>query len=44
MSSRIGPPEIILEVFPRNESNGTRPFSKFHCKRVPQNIEAVGHV
>jgi len=35
-------PAIIMEVFPRNESGGTR-FSKFHCKRVPSNGEAAVH-
>jgi len=40
--AEIGPPAIKTEVFPRNESDGTR-FSKFHCKRLPPNGEAVGH-
>jgi len=40
--AQIGPPAIIIEVFLRNESDGTR-FSKFHCKRIPSNREAVGH-
>jgi len=35
-------PANIIEVFPRNESDGTR-FSKFHGKRIPPNVEAVGH-
>jgi len=42
-SQRIWPPPaIIIEVFPRNESDGTR-FYKFHCKRIPSNGEAAGH-
>jgi len=40
--ARIGPPVIIIEVFTRNESDGTR-FSKFHCKRIPPNREAVSY-
>jgi len=39
--AQIGPPAIIIEVFPRNESDGTR-FSKFHCKRIPSNGEVAG--
>ena len=39
---QIGPPAITIQVFPRNESGMTR-FFKFHCKRLPQNGEAVGH-
>jgi len=39
---QTGPPAIIIEVFPRNESDGT-PLSKFHCKRIPSNGEAAGH-
>jgi len=35
-------PAIIIEVFPRNESDETR-FSKFHSKRIQQNSEAVCH-
>jgi len=35
-------PANIIEVFPRNESDGTR-FSKFQGKRIPPNVEAVGH-
>ena len=40
--AQIGPSVITMEVFPRNESDGTR-FFKFHCKRIPPNGEAVGH-
>ena len=40
--AQIGPPAITIEVFPRNESDRTR-FSKFHCKRLQPNGEAVGH-
>ena len=39
----LGPPAIIIEVFPRNESDRTR-FSEFHCKRLPPSGEAVGHL
>jgi len=39
---RNRPPAIKIEVFSRNESDSTR-FSKFHCKRLPPNGEAVGH-
>jgi len=35
-------PANIMEVFPRNESDGTQ-LSKFHGKRIPPNVEAVGH-
>jgi len=38
-SAQIGPPAIIL-VFARNESDR---FSKFHCKRLPPNGEAVSY-
>jgi len=38
--ARIELPANIIEVFPRNESNGTW-FSKFHGKRIPPNVEAV---
>jgi len=40
--AQIGPPAITIEAFPRNGSDMTR-FSKFHCKRVLPNGEAVGH-
>jgi len=40
--AQIGPPAVIIEVFPRNKSDRT-PFSKFHCKRIPSNGEAAGH-
>jgi len=36
----IGPPAVIIEVFPRNESDGTR-FFKFHYKRIPS--KATSH-
>ena len=36
-----GPPTITAQVFPRNESDETK-FSKFHCKRILPNGEAVG--
>ena len=39
---QIGRLAIIIEVFRRTESDVTR-FSKFHCKRIPSNIEVVGH-
>ena len=39
--AQIEPHTVTLEVFPRNESDGTR-FSKFHCKRIPSN-GAAGH-
>jgi len=38
--AQLGPPPIIIEVFPRSETDGTR-FSKFHCKRIPSDGEAV---
>jgi len=40
--AQIGPPAIIIEVFPRNKGGGTR-FAMIHCKRRPPNGEAVGH-
>jgi len=40
--ARIKLPANIIEIFPRNESDGTR-FSKFHGKRIPPNVEEVGH-
>jgi len=40
--AQIGPPAIIIEVFPRNEGEETL-YSKFHCKRISSNGEAVGH-
>ena len=40
--AEIGPAAIKTEVFRRNESDRAR-FSKFHCKRLPPNDEAVGH-
>ena len=41
--AQIGPPVITIEVFHWNEIDGTR-FFKFHCKRIPPNDEAVGHL
>ena len=38
----IGPPAIKIEIFHRNERDRAR-YSKFHCKRLPPNGEAVGH-
>ena len=35
-------PAIIIEVFTRSETDGTR-FSKFPCKRIPSDGEAVGY-
>ena len=32
--AHLGPPAIIIEVFPRNETDETQ-FSKFHFKRIP---------
>jgi len=41
--AQIGPPAIVsIDVFPRNDSDGTR-FSKFHSKRMPLNGEAAGN-
>jgi len=41
--TQIEPPTTIIEVFPRNESDGTHYF-KFHCKRTLPNGEGVGHL
>jgi len=40
--SQIGLPAITIEAFPINGSDRAR-LSKFHCKRLPPNGEAVGH-
>jgi len=40
--AQIGAPAIIIEVFPRNESDETW-FSKIHCRRIPSNGETAGH-
>jgi len=40
--AQIGPPAIIIEVFPRNEGEETL-YSKFHCKRISSNGEEIGH-
>jgi len=42
--TKIGPPAIIIEVYSRNENDGTQ-FSNFHCKRIGlllNNGEVVG--
>jgi len=41
-SAQIGRLAITIEVFHRNESDGTR-FSKFQRKRIPPDVEVVGH-
>jgi len=38
--AQIRPPAIIIEVFPRNESDGTQ-FSKFHCKKIQRTRSKV---
>jgi len=40
--AQIRPPAITTDVFPTNESDRAL-LSKFHCKRLPPNGEAVGH-
>jgi len=40
--ARIELPTNIIEVFPRNETDGSR-FSSFHAKRIPPNVDAVGY-
>jgi len=37
---QIGPLVIIIDVFPRNESDGTQ-FAKFHCKRIQRTPSKV---
>jgi len=39
--AQLRPPAIIIQVLPRNETDGTR-FSKFY-KRIPSDGEAVGY-
>jgi len=40
--AQIGQTAIIIKLFHRKESGGTR-FSMFLCKNIPPNGEAVGH-
>jgi len=40
--AQIGPPAIMIEVFPRNECDGTQ-FSMFHCKRIQKTPSKVNH-